>query len=112
MKVQVHENLAHMGYVNGELVHYTLYWASRIVKNLSGVARYDAMRRTLQEIIWDHFRVVSDRDNAIDRKGLTLLQDWVKREIPKLTNKQMVDGRQFVDHVEQLRQFVDAQAGR
>lgn len=98
------------GYFVGTEVNQALYWAGRVAKNLAAAAKYESMRLKLQFTIWQRARVVSVGDLAIDREGAKELSLWIKANVSKLSDQQMVDGRQFVVAVEKLNELISKQA--
>src|SRR3546814_9629639 len=90
------------GYLVGEEVKSALYWASRVATNLSPAAKYDAIRRKLQVIVWQSFRVISSDDFAIHPRGVEDLALWLTNNARRLSESQMVDGRQFITAVDKL----------
>lgn len=90
------------GYIVGEEVKSVLYWSTRVAKNLSKASKYDPIRRKLQAIIWQNFRVISDDDFAIDSHAVEELSLWLTANTRRLSEAQMVDGRQMVAAVDKL----------
>lgn len=94
------------GFTVGEEVKLALYWATRVATNLSSAAKYDTMRRKLQVIIWQSFRIISAEDFAVDKRGAQELALWLTNNSRRLPESQMVDVRQFVTAVDKLVDLV------
>jgi hypothetical protein len=90
------------GFIVGDEVNSALYWATRVTTNLSQAVKYDPIRRKLQAIIWTNFRVISADSFAIDARGVEELALWLTQNTRRLSESQMVDGRQFVAAVDKL----------
>ena len=99
------------GDIVGDEVKYALYWATRVATNLSAATKYDTIRRKLQVIIWQSFRVISAEESAVDVRGAQELALWLTNNTRKLPEKQMVDGRQFVEAIDKLIDLVAKSAG-
>lgn len=94
--------MASKGFVVGDEVKSALYWATRVTTNLSKAAKYDPIRRKLQAVIWTNFRVISADSFAIDARGVEELALWLTQHTRRLSESQMVDGRQFITAVDKL----------
>jgi len=106
MNTKVHEALTLTGIASGPQVDAALHWASRVANNLSSNKRYDVARRRLLEIINTNFGVLSDRHHTITARGAYDLIGWLNNYSARLSENQMVDGRQFVDAAHTLLGFV------
>src|SRR3546814_20079861 len=58
--------------------------------------------RKLQVIVWQSFRVISSDDFAIHPRGVEDLALWLTNNARRLSESQMVDGRQFITAVDKL----------
>jgi hypothetical protein len=108
---EVRELMTSKGYLVGDEVKCALYWATRVATNLSAATKYDTIRRKLQVIIWQSFRVISADEFAIDRSGIHDLALWLTNNTRKLPQKQMVDGHQFLTAVDKLFDLLAKSSG-